>query len=74
MQHNNELQRAFRVKELSKFTELLAVHEADPNSYPDGFNETNFEIILKTPESSKYIAKCIEYGANFNVASIHLFL
>ncbi|XP_070504993.1 transient receptor potential cation channel protein painless-like [Chironomus tepperi] len=67
MQFNNELQRAFREKNLQNFEKILKVFDVDPNSYPDGSDDTNFEIILKTPGSSEFIAKCLKYGADFNV-------
>jgi hypothetical protein len=70
MSYEKELYRAFCERNFWKFIEALEVFDANPNCYLDGNkNETIFETILKTPKSSAYFEKCIEFGANLNVVS-----
>lgn len=70
MSHNHmDLYNAFENRNLGKFTEALEVHEADPNFFIEAKGRTIFEIILSTPDSSNFIRKCIEHGADFYVVS-----
>ena len=64
-----DLYTAFKGKSFGNFVEALEVFEADPNITPPGEDKTVFELILKTPDSARYIEKCIEYGADFYVVS-----
>lgn len=65
--NNHELLKAFENRNLGKFAELLEVYEADPNFFVQSKNRTIFELILSTPNSSSFIRKCIDYGADFYV-------
>lgn len=65
--NNQDLLTAFENRNIGKFTEFLEVFEADPNYFVESRNRTIFEIILSTPNSSSFIRKCIEYGADFYV-------
>ena len=65
--YNQDLLNLFQGRNIGKFTEYLEVHEADPNFYVESKNKTIFELILSTPDSSVFIRKCIEYGADFYV-------
>lgn len=69
MTYSQELLNAFENRNLGKFTEFLEVYEADPNYYVESRSRTIFEIILGTPDSSAFIRKCIEYGADFYMVS-----
>lgn len=62
-----DLYNSFIHRNLGKFTESLEVHEANPNSLVPTKGQTVFEIILSTPDSSNFIKKCIEHGADFYV-------
>lgn len=65
--YNQELLNAFENRNIGKFTEFLEVHEADPNFTVESRNRSIFEIILSTPNSSNFIKKCIDFGADFYV-------
>ena len=65
--NNHELLKAFENRNLGKFAELLEVYEADPNFFLQSKNRTIFELVLSTPNSSSFIRKCIDYGADFYV-------
>lgn len=71
--HCHELLNAFENRNLGKFAELLEVYEADPNFYVKSKSRTIFELILSTPNSSSFIRKCIEYGADFFVVNFFNF-
>ncbi|XP_070504994.1 transient receptor potential cation channel protein painless-like [Chironomus tepperi] len=65
MSHNYDLYKAFVDNSLGRFVEILEVFETDLNFCPEKEKRTIFEIILSTPDSSNFIKKCIEHGADF---------
>jgi hypothetical protein len=67
--HNFELYNSFLQRNFGKFVEALEVHEADPNFLIESKGVSVFEIILSTPDSSNFIRKCIEFGADFHMVS-----
>ncbi|KAJ6635134.1 Transient receptor potential cation channel protein painless [Pseudolycoriella hygida] len=65
MSISNDLLGAFEQRNVGKFQEALEVYRADPNYLDKTKERTVFEIILSTPNSSKFIKLCVENGADF---------
>lgn len=69
MSTHKDLLAAFEQRNIGKFQEALEVFHADPNYYVKNHDKTVFEMILGTPDSSKFIKLCIENGADFYMVS-----
>jgi hypothetical protein len=55
--------------DFGSFVEELELNKIDLNFFIESESVTIFEKILKTPNSSNFIRKCIEVDADFNVVS-----
>jgi len=65
----NELIKHFRNGDLDKFQEILEVFQVDVNAVATSIDQSVFELILSTRDSSNYIDLCIENGADLFMVS-----